>query len=55
LVDLAAIQRAPLVLCGDGNPEPVAHALYQRAVGADRPFVLADRVGETHPLRCVLR
>ena len=47
-VDLAATQRAPLVLCGDGNLVPVAHALHRRAVGVDRPFVLADpRRGDT--------
>jgi hypothetical protein len=47
-VDLAATQRAPLVLCGDGDLVPIAHALHRRAFGPDRPFVLADpRRGNT--------
>jgi len=31
-----------LLLCGDGDLVPIAHALQRRALGADRPFVVAD-------------
>jgi hypothetical protein len=41
-VELAAAERAPLVLCGDGDLVPIAHALHRRAFGPDQPFVLAD-------------
>jgi hypothetical protein len=41
-VDLAATQRAPLVLCGDGDLVPIAHALHRRTFGPDQPFVLTD-------------
>lgn len=35
-------KRVPLVLCGDGDLVPSAHALHRHAFGPDRPFVLAD-------------
>jgi hypothetical protein len=37
----AVATRVPLVLCGDVDIVPIAHALHRHAFGADRPFVLA--------------
>jgi hypothetical protein len=47
-LELAAEHRAPLVLCGAGDLVPIARALHRRALGADRPIVVADpRRGNT--------
>src|SRR5262249_48054670 len=46
-IDLAVDHRTALVLCGDGDLVPIAHALQRRALGADRPFVVcAPRRGD---------
>jgi len=42
-LDLSVTHRAALVLLGDTDLVPIAHALHRRAVGADRPFVVCDR------------
>lgn len=54
-VELAVAQHAPLVLCGDGNLVPVAHALHQRALGPGSPFVLAERRDRTASSRAPVR
>jgi hypothetical protein len=41
-IRLAATYRAPLVLCGNADLVPIAHALHRHALGADRPFVVCD-------------
>jgi hypothetical protein len=41
-VELAAIGRATLVLCGQGDMVPTAQALHERVVGRSQPFILAD-------------
>jgi hypothetical protein len=38
----AALRRAPLVLCGDGDLTAVAHDLHRRTHGLDRPFIVCD-------------
>jgi len=42
-IELAATHRAALVLVGDGDLVPVAHALHRRMRGDGPPFVVADR------------
>jgi hypothetical protein len=39
---LAATRRVALVLRGDGDLLPIAHAIHRRALGADRPFIVCD-------------
>jgi len=39
----AKIRRAALVLLGDGDLVPVAHALHRRTLGLAAPFVVCDR------------
>jgi hypothetical protein len=41
-IRMAATRRAALVLRGDGDLVPIAHALHRRALGADRPFIVCD-------------
>jgi hypothetical protein len=41
-IDLAADHSAALVLLGDTDLVPIAHALHRRALGADRPFIVCD-------------
>jgi hypothetical protein len=41
-VELAVVHHTQLVLCGDGDLVPIAYALHQRTIGADRPFVVCD-------------
>lgn len=41
--------RTPLVLCGDGDLVPVAHALHHRTLGAGRPFIVGDPRRGTAP------
>jgi len=41
-VRMAMTRRAPLVLCGDGDLVPIAHAIHRRTLGADRPFIVCD-------------
>jgi len=39
---LAAANRTPLALCGEGNLVPIARAIHRHTLGDDRPFVLCD-------------
>lgn len=39
---LSTTHRAPLLLRGDSDLIPIAHALHCRTLGADRPFVVCD-------------
>ena len=41
-IRVAATRRAALVLSGDGDLVPVAHALHRHVLGDDRPFVQCD-------------
>lgn len=41
-IRMSMTHRAPLVLRGDGEMVPIAHALHDRALGPDRPFILCD-------------
>jgi hypothetical protein len=41
-VRMAAAHRVALVLCGDGDLVPMAHAIHRNALGADRPFIVCD-------------
>jgi len=41
-IELAAIYRAALVLCGDGDLVQVARGVHRHALGDERPFVLCD-------------
>lgn len=41
-IELAAERRATLVLLGDTDLVPVAHALHRYTLGADAPFVVCD-------------
>jgi len=41
-IELAVNHRAPLVLLGEGDLVPIAHALHRRTLGADQPFILCD-------------
>lgn len=41
-IRMSLTQRAPLVLRGDVDMVPIAHALHHRALGPDRPFVVCD-------------
>jgi hypothetical protein len=41
-IELAVSHRAALVLCGEGDLVPIAHALHRRTLGADRPFIVCD-------------
>jgi hypothetical protein len=41
-IRLSASHRAALVLLGDANLVPIAHALHRRALGPDRPFIVCD-------------
>ncbi|HEY0254159.1 MAG TPA: FHA domain-containing protein [Kofleriaceae bacterium] len=38
----AAAHRGSLVLCGDGDLVPIAHALHRVTLGTDRPFIVCD-------------
>jgi hypothetical protein len=53
-IELAMAHRTPLVLCGDGDLVPIAHALHRRTLGAGRPFIVGDpRRGDTRAsIRC---
>ncbi len=42
-IDLAAAHRAALVVLGETEMAPIAHALHRRTLGDDRPFVVCDR------------
>lgn len=42
-IELAADHSAALVLLGETNLVPIAHALHRRMLGAERPFIVADR------------
>lgn len=48
-IDLAVSHRAALVLCGEGDLVPIAHALHRRILGADRPFIVCDPRRENAP------
>lgn len=48
-IRLAMGRRTALVLRGDGDLVPIAHALHRRTVGADRPFIVCDRRRRTAP------
>jgi hypothetical protein len=48
-IDLAVSHRAALVLCGEGDLVPIAHALHRRTLGADRPFIVCDPRRENTP------
>ena len=39
----AALRRAALVLCGDGDLVPIARRLHDETLGAERPFVACGR------------
>jgi hypothetical protein len=41
-VRLAATRRARLVISGDGELMPIAHAIHRLALGAEKPFVACD-------------
>jgi hypothetical protein len=41
-IRVAATRRAALVLYGQEDLVPIAHALHRHAIGADRPFVVCD-------------
>jgi hypothetical protein len=41
-IELAADHSATLVLLGETDLVPIAHALHRRTLGPDQPFVLAD-------------
>ena len=41
-IRIAATRRLALVLCGDGDLVPIAHALHRRSLGAERPFIVCD-------------
>jgi pSer/pThr/pTyr-binding forkhead associated (FHA) protein len=41
-IRMAATWRAALVLRGDGDLVPIAHAIHRRVLGADRPFIICD-------------
>ncbi len=47
-IEFGGIHRQ-LVLCGDDDLVPIAHALHRRILGADRPFVLGDPRRKTTP------
>ena len=42
-VRLSTSQRAALVLLGETDLVPIAHALHRRTIGPERPFVVCDR------------
>jgi hypothetical protein len=42
-IELAANHCAALVLLGETDLVPIAHALHRRRLGADRPFIVCDR------------
>ena len=47
-IERTMAQRAQLVLWGDGDLVPIAHALHRRMLGSDRPFIVGDpRRGDT--------
>lgn len=46
---LAAARRSALVLRGEGDLVPLAHALHRRVLGPDAPFVVCDRRREDLP------
>ena len=48
-IRLAAAWRSPLVLRGEGDLVPLAHALHRRVLGADAPFVVCDPRREDLP------
>jgi hypothetical protein len=41
-IRMSMTHRAPLVLYGESDLVPLAHALHRRTLGADRPFVVCD-------------
>jgi hypothetical protein len=41
-LETAVGHRAALVLCGAGDPVPIAQGLHRGALGANRPFVVCD-------------
>jgi hypothetical protein len=41
-IELAADHSAALVLLGETDLVPIAHALHRRTLGADRPFIVCD-------------
>jgi hypothetical protein len=41
-IRMAVTRRAALVLLGDGDLVPIAHAIHHRTLGADRPFIVCD-------------
>ncbi|MCW5801382.1 MAG: FHA domain-containing protein [Deltaproteobacteria bacterium] len=41
-VRAAAMQRVPLVLCGEEDLVPLARGIHRRALGPERPFTLCD-------------
>jgi len=50
---LAATRRTALVLHGESDLVPIAHALHQRVLGADRPFSVCDP--RRHTVRASVR
>lgn len=48
-IRLAAARRSPLVLRGEDDQVPLAHALHRRVLGPAAPFVVCDRHRETLP------
>jgi hypothetical protein len=47
-IHLSLTHQAALILRGEGDLVPVAHALHRRILGADRPFIVCDpRRGNT--------
>jgi hypothetical protein len=48
-LELAADHRAALVLLGETDLVPIAHALHRRTLGADRPFIVCDRHRKNTP------
>jgi hypothetical protein len=53
-IRMALTHRAPLLLRGDSDMVPIAHALHRRMLGADRPFIVCDprRVQHRASVRC---
>jgi hypothetical protein len=41
-IRMSVTHRAPLVLRGEGDMVPIAHALHRRVLGADQPFIVCD-------------
>lgn len=53
-IRMSLTHRAPLLLRGDSDMVPVAHALHRRVLGADRPFIVCDprRLQHRASVRC---